>query len=195
MIMKRFEIPCIIFAGGKSSRMGKDKALLPFCGFSTLAEFQYRRLRSHFKRVFISAKREKFPFEAPLILDDPEQEIYTPTAGLSRVFEVLDEEMVFVLSVDTPFLGVEEIAKLIEASSREKCDAVIPKSPGGRHPLCGLYKRSILPYIQKSIQEHKFRLTDILDAARTLYVDFPLDEPFFNINRPEDYESALKNLP
>jgi len=34
----------IIFAGGKSSRMGRDKALLPFGGYDTLTEYQYRRL-------------------------------------------------------------------------------------------------------------------------------------------------------
>ncbi|WP_457593140.1 molybdenum cofactor guanylyltransferase MobA [Hydrogenimonas sp.] len=192
--MARFSLPCIIFAGGRSSRMGQDKALLPFCGFSTLAEFQYRRLKPHFKKVYLSAKKEKFPFEAPLILDSPESEVYAPTAGLLQVFEALEEPMVFVLSVDTPFVGVEEIHRLVEAASKERVDAVVARSPGGRHPMCGVYSRSILPYIQKSADEQKYRLTDILDAAKTLYVEFPFDDPFFNINRPEEYLSALKNL-
>ncbi len=192
--MKRFDIPCVIFAGGKSSRMGRDKSLLPFCGFSTLAEFQYRRLKPHFKRVYLSTKQEKFPFEAPMILDDPDKKIYAPTAGLLRIFDVLEEDMAFVLGVDIPFVGVEEISRLTDAAKNRTLDAVVAKTPGGVHPMCAIYNRSILPYIQKSAEEGKYRLMDILEAANTRYVDFPFDDPFFNINRPEEYASALKNL-
>ncbi|MDP1784432.1 MAG: NTP transferase domain-containing protein, partial [Sulfuricurvum sp.] len=39
-----FDLPCILFAGGKSSRMGSDKSLLPFGGYPTLAQYQYERL-------------------------------------------------------------------------------------------------------------------------------------------------------
>ncbi len=192
--MRDLEIPCVIFAGGRSSRMGKDKALLPFCGFSTLAEFQYRRLKPYFDTVYLSAKREKFPFEAPVILDNPDLNVYAPSAGLIRIFETLADDTVFVLSVDTPFVGVEEIEKIVEAVKSSKYDAVVAESPGGVHPMCGLYDRSILSAVQKAADEGNYRLTDILKMSKTLYVKFPFDDPFFNINRPEEYESALKNL-
>ncbi|BBG64806.1 molybdopterin-guanine dinucleotide biosynthesis protein MobA [Hydrogenimonas sp.] len=187
-------MPCVIFAGGRSSRMGRDKSLLPFCGFSTLTEFQYRRLKPHFKAVYISAKREKFPFEAPVILDGPEHEVYAPSAGLIRVFESLEEDKVFILSVDTPFVGIEEIAKLAEAAAGSGFDAVIAKSPNGIHPMCGIYSRSILPAVRRAADEGNYRLTDILRISDTSYVEFPFDDPFFNINRPAEYESALKNF-
>ncbi|WP_457595229.1 molybdenum cofactor guanylyltransferase MobA [Hydrogenimonas sp.] len=193
--MARFSIPCVIFAGGKSSRMGKDKALLPFCGFSTLSEFQYRRLRPHFKELYLSAKREKFPFDAPLILDDPEEKLFAPTAGLRRIFEVLEEDTVFVLSVDTPFVGIEEIGRLIRsAEEHSSCDAVVAESPGGIHPMCGVYRRSIVPYFQEATERGNHRLTALLERANTHFLPFPFDAPFYNINRPEEYESALKNL-
>ena len=50
------DIPLIIFAGGKSSRMGEDKALLPFGGYPTLTQFQYIKLRKNFQNIYISAK-------------------------------------------------------------------------------------------------------------------------------------------
>jgi len=43
-----FDIPCVILCGGKSSRMGEDKALLPFGEYSTLVQYQYERLQSVF---------------------------------------------------------------------------------------------------------------------------------------------------
>jgi len=192
--MRRFEIPCVVFAGGRSSRMGKDKALLPFCGFSTLAEFQYRRLKPCFDTVYLSAKIEKFPFEAPVILDNPDLDIYAPSAGLIRVFETLANDTVFVLSVDTPFVGAEEIERIVETAENGGYDAVVAESPGGVHPMCGVYSRSILPAVRRAANEGNYRLTDILGISKTAYVKFPFDDPFFNINRPEEYESALKNL-
>ncbi len=192
--MRVLNIPCVIFAGGRSSRMGKDKALLPFCGFSTLAEFQYRRLKPYFGSVYLSAKRKKFPFSAPVILDNPNIDVYAPSAGLIRIFEALAEDAVFVLSVDTPFVGMEEIEKIVEAADGGDYDAVVAESPGGVHPMCGLYGRSVLEAVQKAANEGNYRLTDILKMSKTLYVKFPFDDPFFNINRPEEYESALKNL-
>ena len=62
MNINPFEIPCVILSGGKSSRMGEDKSLLPFSSSSSLIEFQYRRLEPYFKNIFISAKNDKFDF-------------------------------------------------------------------------------------------------------------------------------------
>jgi len=58
----------IIFAGGKSSRMGRDKALLPFGGYDTLTEYQYRRLSKIFNRVYISTKNDKFNFNGQFLI-------------------------------------------------------------------------------------------------------------------------------
>ncbi|HEY9190437.1 MAG TPA: NTP transferase domain-containing protein, partial [Sulfurovum sp.] len=66
--MKR-SIPAVIIAGGKSSRMGEDKALLPFGPYRSLAEFQYHRLSSLFETVYISAKKHKFDFSCRVIED------------------------------------------------------------------------------------------------------------------------------
>ena len=54
----------VILAGGKSSRMQQDKALLPFGEVNSLAEFQYRRLSKIFSKVYISSKYNKFDFNA-----------------------------------------------------------------------------------------------------------------------------------
>jgi len=104
------DTPCILFAGGKSSRMGEDKALLPFSPFKTLTEFQYTRLQEIFKNVYISCKdKKKFDFEANFIEDLQNSEIYAPTSGFIAAFNRLKEDKIFVLSVDTPFVSHKEI--------------------------------------------------------------------------------------
>jgi len=72
-----FQIPCVIFAGGKSSRMGEDKSLLPFGSFSTLTEFQLNRLQKMFKNIYISCKKSsKFDFNADFIEDISQNSVY-----------------------------------------------------------------------------------------------------------------------
>ena len=64
-----YKMPAVLFAGGRSSRMGQDKALLPFAGFKTLSEYQYRRLSEIFEKVYISSKEDKFDFQADILFD------------------------------------------------------------------------------------------------------------------------------
>jgi molybdopterin-guanine dinucleotide biosynthesis protein A len=184
----KYKIPAVLFAGGKSSRMGKDKALLPFAHYNSLSEFQYRRFEELFETVYLSAKDDKFDFEAPLILD--RYEISSPLAALVSVFETLDSDAVFILSVDAPFVEKNIIAELLE--NIEDCDAVIAQSESGSQPLCGIYKRSILPIALKSLEENDHRLGKLLKRVKTKWVSFEDDAAFANLNHPQEYEDAKK---
>ena len=181
----------VIFAGGKSSRMGRDKSLLPFGEHKTLTAFQYEKLQTLFKTVYISTKEEKFDFDAKLIKDCYKES--SPLVGLLSIFETLDIEEVFVLSVDAPFVDTEAINLIMEIDS-EGYDAVIAKSPNGIEPLCGRYKKSILPLLQKHYSEKNHRLQNLLNAAKTYTLSFKDDTLFSNLNHPEEYEKALKRL-
>ncbi|WP_300365992.1 molybdenum cofactor guanylyltransferase MobA [Hydrogenimonas sp.] len=185
----KFPLPCVIFAGGKSSRMGQDKALLPFGGFPSLAEYQYRRLLPLFSNVYISAKRNKFSFDAPMILDAPASDFFAPTAGLLTVYETLASDF-FAISVDTPFVDETVIEGVVSLYEREKADAVIARSPGGTHPMCGIYTMTLLPLLKQMIEEGNHRLNHLLGIADTRFVDFPDDELFFNMNTPAEYRAG-----
>lgn len=189
-----FPITCVIFAGGKSSRMGRDKSLLPFGGYPTLTEYQYARLAPLFERTCISAKeRDKFDFDAAVIPDIVETGIYAPTAGFVSLFDHLDDERVFVLSVDTPFVAAEQIATLL-ANDGGNLDAVIAKTASGSHPMCGIYHRSLLPAFRRMLSEDNHRLGQMLQQAETRFVTFDDEAAFANLNRPDEYEAALKAL-
>ncbi len=188
-----FDIPCVIFAGGKSSRMGQDKSLLPFGGFSSLAEYQYHRLSKLFSDVYISAKENKFDFEAQIIEDAQSDNVFAPTAGFEAMFKALKDERVFVLSVDTPFVGEDEIRELLK-NDRKELDAVIAKTASGSHPMCGIYHRSLLPSFERMLQEENHRLGQLLKNSKTKFVDFNDETPFTNLNNPHEYEAARKTL-
>jgi len=181
----------VIFAGGKSSRMGEDKALLPFGGYNTLTEFQYRRLSKLFEHVTISSKEHKFDFDCVVIEDIYED--HSPLVGIISIFETLDVEEIFILSVDAPFVESDTIEKIF--SYRENgSDAVVAQSPSGVQPLCGLYKKSILPLAHQQLKKNNHRLGDLLRLSKTHYVKFAEDIPFTNLNYPKEYQKALKNF-
>ncbi len=181
----------VIFAGGKSSRMGEDKALLPFANYPTLTQFQQDKLNTLFDKVYISAKENKFDFDCMVIQDNYTEN--SPLVGLISVFETLKAEEVFILSVDAPFVNKETIEKLLE-HHESSFDVIVAQSPSGVQPLCGLYKRSILPLAYMQLKKGNHRLGDLLRLANTLFVKFDEDAPFTNLNRPEEYQKALSVL-
>lgn len=181
----------VIFAGGKSSRMGEDKALLPFANYPTLTQFQQDKLNTLFDKVYISAKENKFDFDCMVIQDNYTEN--SPLVGLISVFETLKAEEVFILSVDAPFVNKETIEKLLE-HHESSFDVIVAQSPSGVQPLCGLYKRSILPLAYMQLKKGNHRLGDLLRLANTLFVKFDEDAPFTNLNRPEEYQQALKRF-
>lgn len=189
-----FDISCVIFAGGKSSRMGSDKSLLPFGEYPTLAQYQYERLKGLFRHVYISAKTmDKFDFCPDVITDTIKDDLYAPTAGFIAMFERLDDDHLFVLSVDTPFVDDDIINRLLSAD-HDGLDAVIARTPTRSHPMCGIYHRSLLPSFKKMRQEDDHRLGRLLKKSRTHFVMFEDEERLANLNHPHEYEAALKRL-
>jgi len=186
-------LPCVIFAGGKSSRMGEDKALLPFGTHATLTEYQLHKLSQIFSHLFISCKSsDKFDFDANFI-EDTITKNYAPTAAFLAIFEQLQCERFFAISVDAPFIDKTIIQKLMEEDKKE-FDATIAKSPNGIEPLCGIYHKSLYPHFQKMQKNNEHRLTQLLLQSNTHFVNFDEKRAFLNLNRPGDYKEALQLL-
>lgn len=188
-----FDMHCVIFAGGKSSRMGEDKSLLPFGDCSTLAQFQYNRLTKLFTHVSVSTKSaDKFDFDADFLLD-PEEVDYAPTAGFVSAFKSIGNERIMVLSVDTPFVDESVFKSLIDADQTD-LDAVIARTETGSHPLCGIYHRSLLEEFERMLREGDHRLGKLLASRQTKYVEFEDEEVFANLNHPHEYQQALSRF-
>ena len=180
-------ICAVVVAGGKSSRMGRDKSLLPFGGYETLSEYQYRKLGRHFSDVRLSGKTAKFPFEAPLILDESE------TFSVMRTLYTLLRKCkrpLFVLAVDTPFVSDETIEAMC-ALYEAKTTSVIARSESGLHPLCALYDPKIVAEVEALIAHKEERLHALLARIDTITFDVK-EQEMHNLNTPEAYEEALK---
>jgi molybdopterin-guanine dinucleotide biosynthesis protein A len=193
------DIPCIIFAGGKSSRMGEDKALLPFGKFDTLTQFQLSRLSEIFTTVYISCKdKSKFDSlkdneDANFIEDIKSDNLYAPTTGFISIFENLHVDRFFVISVDSPFVSKYEIDKIIENDTIH-VDATIAKTTSSIEPMCGVYHRTLHAKFIDMFNENNHKLGLLLKTSNTTYVEFGNESPFLNLNHPLDYQKALKML-
>ncbi|MDQ1299120.1 MAG: molybdenum cofactor guanylyltransferase [Campylobacterota bacterium] len=184
------DLPCILFAGGKSSRMGQDKSLLPFGDYPTLTQYQYERLKQFFADVYVSAKsRDKFNVHLRVI-EDPETSDFAPTAGFVAAFQALQHDRIFVLSVDAPFVE-EEVIRALLAADAPHYDAVIAKTASGTHPMVGIYHRSLLGELQRMLSQGDHRLGKLLSSSKTCYVSFENEEHFTNLNHPNEYEEAV----
>ena len=173
--------------------MGRDKALLPFGGHSTLAQYQYERLREIFPKVSISTKTDKFPFRAPLIPDQAEES--SPMIALASILKTIETEAVFILGVDLPFVDNAIIQKLLRAfAGHPEAEAVVPVTPAGTEPLCAIYTQAIRPKIETGIRAGNHRLQSLFEEGKTLWIPFEDTTPFANLNRPEEYEKAVRRV-
>jgi len=186
----KYAIPAVIFAGGRSRRMGEDKALLPFGNFPTLTQYQYERLKKYFGTVYIVTKDAKFDFNAPLIFDTNKES--SPLIGLISAFESLDAKEIFVLSVDAPFITEEIIDTLLKADTSLHYDAVVASHHGRMQPLCALYRDTIIPAAQKALMERNHKMKSLLQQSRTLALPFEEQNAFLNLNHPQEYKEALQ---
>ena len=178
----------VILAGGKSSRMQQDKALLPFGGFNSLAEFQYRRLCKIFSKVYISAKDNKFDFDVEIIEDRYKGS--SPLVALVSIFETLEEvDEIFLLSVDAPFVG-KSILNTLYKNNSSVVDVTVAESNKGLEPLCAIYHRSCLKEAKRALEADRHKLISIFDRLTIKRVKIKDEDIFMNLNYPNEYERA-----
>lgn len=180
----------IVLAGGKSSRMGADKGLLPFRG-KPLVAWATGLLSGYCRQIIISSNNPDYKaFGYPVISD-----IYSnsgPMSGIASCLAVSENEVNLVLTCDMPFVD----ASVIEALIRQAGSAtfVIPIDERGfEEPLCAMYHKNSLPLIESSIRAGSFRMTSLFRTGGVKYLPTdmyskPFDSRWFtNINTPGEF--------
>ena len=187
-----FEITCVILSGGKSSRMGEDKSLLPFSTSKTLIQYQYDRLKPYFKNIYISSKVDKFDFlEKNLLILDENKDIFSPILALDTIFKKFENQKIFIITVDTPLVSIDSISKLIDASiNYDICIAQTEKI----HNLCGVFSSNISLTIKTMIENDIHKIAYLINKNKNKILKFPNNSEFLNINNKEEYEESLNYI-
>jgi molybdopterin-guanine dinucleotide biosynthesis protein A len=186
-----FEISCVILCGGKSSRMGEDKSLLPFSS-SSLTQYQFDRLKPYFKNIYLSSKTNKFDFisDNELLLDE-NKDVFSPILALNTIFNKFQNQKIFIITVDTPLVSIESISKLIDESKDvDICVAQTEKI----HNLCGVFSSNISSTIKNMIGNNIHKIGYLIKNNKFKILEFPNDSEFININNKNDYEKALSYI-
>lgn len=194
MIRETAIVGCVL-AGGKSTRMGSDKALLKVGGV-TLIERSVTLLTEMFPSVVISSDRgAEFEFLGIPVLPDIRKDC-GPLGGIHAVLTQTHADSLFVLACDMPFVSSDLIHYIIDMHADR--DATIPSLGGGVHPLCGVYSRTGLPMIEKFLDVGEYKLRHVLEKLNSAIIPLSRNLPFYsshlfdNINCPDDLLRAQR---
>jgi FdhD protein len=181
-----------ILAGGTSSRMGRNKALLEVNGSSIIAH-TYRTLANLFHEVIIVTNTpDDYRFIPCRKVPDIYPEIGS-IAGLHSALVNSRTERTFVTACDIPFVD-QHIIRHLCGLLEETHDAVIPFSEGGQEPLHALYRSKCKDLFERAINNGELKIIDILPQINKRTVTWDemrsvdgSDVAFLNVNTPEEY--------
>lgn len=182
----------IILAGGKSSRMGQDKALIKVDGMP-LVKRQIILLKRIFKKIIIVANgSKKYRFRGVKMVTDiiPNQ---GPLGGIYTGLATSNSFYNFVLACDMPFINEALIRYMIK--NRDNYDVLIPRIDGKFHPLFGIYSKNCIPIMEKAVRKDKLNVSTIFPKVKTGFISRKEIKRFdkqllslVNINTKEDLE-------
>ena len=183
-----------VVAGGRSTRMGRDKALLPWGG-TTLLDHAIGRMREVCADVRVLSGPDPRYADRGLPVHTDAAAGAGPLAGLATALAVAWPRPALLLGVDMPFVTPELLRHL--AGALAGWDAAVPALEGGPEPLCAAYAAACLEPVRAALAAGEHRMTAFWDAVRVRALSAAdlegLGDPqrlFRNLNAPSDYEEA-----
>lgn len=177
-----------VLAGGRSSRMGRNKALLPFRGRTLLDEVA-SSVRTAAGSVAIVGKPEIYQHMGFPVIPDLISES-GPLGGIHAALSASEADWNLVVACDMPAVSAEILLQLMAASEESGADCLIPSGPSGRpEPLCAAYHRRSLPAIAIALDNE---IRKVMDALKDLHVRiWPVTNAgwFQNLNTPQEWVS------
>jgi len=192
----------IVLCGGRSTRMGAPKAMLPF-GAETMLQRVVRLLAMVVSPVVVvAAKDQELPELPPeVVVARDEEEGRGPLEGLRAGLKALPigVEAAYVTSCDVPLLVPEFARRMIDLLGDH--DIAVMEIDGFTHPLSAVYRRSTLSLVEDLLAHDRLRPVFLFDAVRTRRVQpaemTSVDAALLtlrNLNTRDDYERALGEL-
>ena len=210
MITQRQPLSLLILAGGKSTRMGQDKAWLMLDG-RPLVMRVIDRVLPLVDEVIVSTNQPD-AFDAWLpglpVASYTVADRYRgagPLAGLHAGLLAACCELVLTIATDMPFVDPTLIRYLADLATGADVDAVVPQIPSpetgqiGLEPLHAIYRKSCVPAIERCLETDQRRVVNLLDQVRVRVVTpdeirphDPRFRSFANVNTPQDWSDAQR---
>ncbi len=187
-----------ILAGGKSSRMVQDKALMQLGG-GTLLAHALKRAQAATGNAWIVGSTEKFAAFGPVVED-----VYPgrgPLAGIHAALSGTRTQLNLITAVDMPFLQLDFLKYLITQARASQAAVVVPRAGGGLQPLCAVYRKDFAQVAQRSLSVGKNKIDTVFADVPTLVIEPAewersgfMEEMFRNLNTEQDWQEAQQML-
>jgi molybdopterin-guanine dinucleotide biosynthesis protein A len=191
------DVAGFVTAGGKSSRMGTDKAWLELAG-RPIIEHVIAALKPVTTSIAIVANDPEYARLGFSVFKDSRTGV-GPLEAIRTALTHSSTPRLLLVGCDLPFVTPELFKFLLNVG--DNCDAVVPISDQGRlEPLCASYRRSALGAVEDLISSGERKVSPLFDLIPTRFVRFeelrhlPGAASFFtNVNTPEDYQRAISS--
>ena len=193
--MLRPDVSAFILAGGQSTRMGRDKALV-IVGGRTLLERVLETARAVTEDVRIVGEPAKYSTLAPTTAD-----IFPgcgPLGGIHAALRASNRELNAILAVDVPFVTPELLQYLIACAEESPTSLVtVVRTNQGWQPLCAVYRREFVDLAEGSLRAGRNKIDALFEPGRARVISAQelqaagfSENLFRNLNTPEELESA-----
>lgn len=183
----------VVLAGGLSTRMGRDKALLSW-GDTDFLHIVLNKLAPVCAELIVVSNLPRRLDPAVRVVPDLFLQC-GPLAGIHAGLTAAANEYIFVAACDMPFLNTEAAAYMIAAG--QAYDAAVPRVDGRLHPLHGLYRQTCLPVAAAMLEQGRFKVAELLyqiklrEISETEITRFDRElKTLKNINTEDDYKRS-----
>lgn len=196
-----------VLAGGRSVRMGQDKAGVLLEGRSLL-DHMLAKLRAMGLRARVAGLRAPMEGITAETIADAHPDC-GPLSGLETALAKSEAECVLVVGVDLPLLETEFLAWMLGRAAVTGATATIPRALGEPQPLCAVYRRELLAGVTESLEAGDYKMmrgveraaarggmdkfnAESAAAANAMHLTRPVHCQFMNCNTPEELALAAR---
>jgi molybdenum cofactor guanylyltransferase len=185
-------VTVFILAGGRSTRMGSDKALLSLGG-QTLLERALQTAAAVAERIVIVGPKQRY-----VAFGDVIEDVYAgcgPLGGIHAALAAANTDLNLMLSVDIPLMTADFLGWLVHRAKTAEAMIVVPDALGGPQPLCAIYRREVRSLAEQALQNGDYKIGRLFSRVPTRYImeqeivssGFSADI-FRNLNTRQEYD-------
>jgi len=186
----------IVLAGGRSSRMGRDKSVLPWQN-SNLVQTVIRKVAQVCEDIVLVSNQPRNVPHGVRVVGDIIPDM-GPLGGIHAGLTHAKHSFAFVTACDMPYIVPEAISFLLQQAG-EEWDVVIPTNGDQFEPMFAVYRKTCIPAIEAMLKDNRRQIIGFFSLIRLKKIDVSclrqFDKEltmFTNINTAEEYERAMQ---